>query len=281
MIDSHVHCEHADRGENGKFIPPCRSAWVDGIETKAAYMTAVRKNGIERIVILDMEDLTFDMHEQFGDFVIPVPMVNMNKTTPEELEELFLRGAAGIKFIYPLQSYGDDSFMPLYEVVDAHHALAVFHTGYIATGLYEPGYIRNFGAVGYMTDMRPAALDRIARFFPNLKIQMAHMGNPWWEEAFCLLTRHKNMYADFSGGAVSRSMDMWADLFAPDGKTNFEATAKLCFGSDAQYLWPGNHDPARKYQNFYERFYDRLELPQEIREKINSANILDLISGIA
>ncbi len=276
MIDTHTHCGHADTN-NGKYIPPHRSAWFDGVETKEQYIAAVRKNGIERIIIVDIPELAFPMREQFGDFVIPIPMINMNRATPEYLEELFTRGAAGIKFISPLKSYGNDSFMPLYEVVDSHRALAVFHTGYVSTGFYEPGCIKDVGGVVDVTDMRPMALDRIVRYFPNLKVQLAHMGNPWWEEAWCMITSHKNIYADFSGRPPARSLTMWADLFAPDGKLDEKAVSKLCFGSDAQYLWPGNHDPSRKYINFYERFYECLNLSQELRDKINFGNIQELL----
>lgn len=276
-IDTHTHCEHADKDPQGHWLLPTRSAWFDGVETPEEYIAALRRNGIKRVAVIDEARIIFPMKELFGDFVIPIPMVDMNRITPEEIDSLFKQGAAAIKFIAPLKSYGDDAYMPLYDVVNAHHSLAVFHTGYLATGLYDPGCIKDIGAFLNVENMRPMAIDRIVRKFPDLKIQMAHMGNPWWEEAWCMLYSHKNVYADFSGRPPHRSLDMWADLFAPDGKLSVKTVSKLCFGSDAQTLWPGMHDTARNYVQFYDSFYERLVLPQELRDRIDSGNFLDLI----
>ena len=82
-----------------------------------------------------------------------------------------------------------------------------------------------------------------------------------------------------SGRPPRRSLDLWADLFAPDGKLCEKAVSKLCFGSDAQSLWPGKHHPAKEYCDFYERFYERLNLPEELRSRINCGNINELLKN--
>ncbi len=46
---------------------------------------------------------------------------------------------------------------------------------------------------------QPAALDEMARGFPNLKIVISHLGFPWVEQTIALLAKHKNIFADVAG----------------------------------------------------------------------------------
>ncbi|MCF7958770.1 MAG: amidohydrolase family protein [Phycisphaerae bacterium] len=46
---------------------------------------------------------------------------------------------------------------------------------------------------------QPAALDEVARGFPNLKIVISHLGFPWIEQTIVLLAKHKNIFADVAG----------------------------------------------------------------------------------
>ncbi len=285
-IDVHVHGGHAERGASGKLIPPLKLAWeAKGLVaeelrsmTPEEYVEISKKeHGVERTVLLDPPEVTFKLKEIFKDYVIPVPMVDMDNATPAEIDALFKRGAAGIKFIYPSKSYGDDSYFPLYDAIVANHGLAVFHTGFVLVGRFEPGCWDPRKTVVDITDMRPAALDRVARAFPDLKILMAHFGNPWWEEAWKMISSHKNIYADLSGGTASRrSMDMWMEIFAPNGKLDTGAISKLCFGTDGQSFLPGHYGTPDVFQ-LYDRLYDILKIPAELQEKINVENILQLI----
>ncbi len=156
-------------------------------------------------------------------------------------------------------------------------ALAVFHTGYIADPLFTQG--RLLGREDYVdiTHMRPAAVDRVARAFPDLKILMAHFGNPWWEEAWKVMASHAHVYADFSGGtAKTRSMSMWREMFAPDGRLDSKAVGKLCFACDGSPFSTAT-DSYTAIIEFYERFYDALHLSAEQHHRIDRGNILALI----
>lgn len=227
--------------------------------------------------MLDPPHVVFKLKEIFGDYVIPCPKVDADKVTPEEINDLFNRGAKGIKFIAPAKSYGCDDYFPLYDVINQHKGLAVFHTGYVALKNFEPGGIYERDIYVDITDMRPAAIDRIARKFPDLKILMAHFGNPWWEEAWKIISSHKNVHADFSGGtAMTRSMNMWREMFAPNGSLDTNALNKLCFGTDGQSFVPGQYGGDRIHK-FYDQFFDELKVPSEIQERINRQNMIDLI----
>ena len=276
-INSHAHGMHADRDpETGKLCPPLRPIWDPAQMTPEEYVKESLEHGVERVLLLDPPEVAFPLQEIFGEYVITAPMVDPDTTTPEDIDGFFGRGAAGIKFIAPGKSYGDDAYLPLYDVIQAHHGLAVFHTGYLVTGMFEPGGLMDRSTIVDITDMRPAALDRVARAFPDLKILMAHFGNPWWEEAWKMISSHPNIHADLSGGtAYRRSMDMWSGMFAPNGRLDAASFGKLCFGTDGQSFVPGDHGPKAIF-GFYDGLYDRLQVPHELREKVDRGNMLTL-----
>jgi len=248
-------------------------------ESLRAYLETCREKGIDRLVLIQAEKQLFETHAKCPDFVIPVAQVNIDAITPDEISRLIERGAKGIKFIGPLHSYGSDIYFPLYERIQHHGATAVFHTGYLMVGLFEKGGL--FGekpSLIDITDMRPASIDRIVRGFPELKILMAHFGNPWWEETWKMIATHKHVYADLSGGtAYRRSMLMWSEMFAPDGVLDVASAEKLCFGTDTTYFVKDRFN-AGLYIDFYNRFFDRIKLPEDAREKINCGNVLKLFS---
>ena len=276
-IDAHSHAMHANRDAQGRFRPPVTAAWRPTEWDAQELVRQHRERGLERVLLLDPPEAVFQMHEWFPDFVVPIPMVDPDALTPAEVDRLLSRGAPGLKFIAPMHPYGDNRYLPLYEVLRDRRAVAVFHTGYLADALFTPGSALGRADYVDITHMRPATVDRIARAFPDLKILMAHFGNPWWEEAWKMISSHPNIYADFSGGtAYLRSLNMWREIFAPNGRLDTVAVGKLCFGSDTTHLVPNQYDFLR-YVDFYERFYEALQVPAELRQKVDRENVLALL----
>ncbi len=277
-IDAHVHGGRVDPDASGKFRPPLKIVWAQEGMTPEEYVEiGKREHGVEKVVLLDPPDVTFKLKEIFKDYVIPVPMVDIDNTTAEEINALFKRGAVGIKFIAPSKSYGDDSYLSIYDTIAANRGLAVFHTGYVVVGRFEPGCWDGRKTTVDITDMRPSALDRVARAFPDLKILMAHFGNPWWEEAWKIMSSHKNIYADLSGGtAYNRSINMWKEIFAPNGKLDTGAISKLCFGTDCKNFTPGRYGTPAVFE-LYDKLFDTLKIPVDLQEEINRGNILNLV----
>lgn len=276
-IDAHTHGMHAERNEKGILVPPLTPCEY-GKEPQEQLEKECYAYGIEGALLLDPPHVAFAHKERMGSFIIPVPQVDLDKTTTDEIQKLFDRGAAGIKFIAPMKSYGSNDYFPFYDVVDKNHKLAVFHTGFLgATGLFAPGAVLAREDIIDITNMRPAAIDRIARKFPDLKILMAHFGNPWWEEARTVIASYKNVYSDFSGGtAAKRDMGMWKMIFAPNGVRDDKTLSKLCFGTDGTALIPGCYKDDFVIK-FYDNFYDSLDVPQSIRTLIDHDNILNLL----
>ncbi len=75
---------------------------------------------------------------------------------------------------------------------------------------------------------RPVLLDRIAREFPNLRMIIAHLGQPWMEETVVLLRKHKQIYADLSA-RFHRKWQLYHGLMVA---LEYGVTDQLLFGSD-------------------------------------------------
>jgi predicted TIM-barrel fold metal-dependent hydrolase len=78
---------------------------------------------------------------------------------------------------------------------------------------------------------RPYLFDEVARTFPNLRLIIAQLGQPWVDETICLLGKHPNVYADVSG-LLSRQ---WQAYNALVSVYQAGAADKLLFGSDFPY----------------------------------------------
>ncbi|MDP6779279.1 MAG: amidohydrolase family protein [Candidatus Latescibacteria bacterium] len=248
-IDSHVHGD-----------PKALTGDLD------AYIEACRSNGVEAVVLIEEADRCLEAVELCGDFVIPVARVAMDHATAVEIEAIVRAGCLGIKFIQPAAPYGDERYWPLYEKLEQLGRPAVFHTGYLGCSGRELNPV-------CMEHMRAAQVERIARRFPDLKMLMAHYSNPWWEEGWKVSMSSPNVYADLSGGtAILRSTRMWSDLLAPDGQILEASIRKLCFGSDVGYFREGEF-PFKPNIDFYERIFDAIDLPPELREQVNRGNV--------
>lgn len=79
---------------------------------------------------------------------------------------------------------------------------------------------------------RPYLFDEVARTFPKLRLVIAQLGQPWVDEAICMLGKHQNVYADVSG-MLGRSWQAYNALVAA---YQYGVIEKLLFGSDFPYL---------------------------------------------
>jgi predicted TIM-barrel fold metal-dependent hydrolase len=106
-----------------------------------------------------------------------------------------------------------------------------------------------------MARMRPSFLHTVARAFPRLVVQGAHLGNPWYDEAAEAARWQKNL-------AVFKEYLWWEGPTAhspPDAVYAFE---KLVFGTD---------EPPEALDNMLGRYEAMLEacaVPETSRRKI-------------
>ena len=89
-----------------------------------------------------------------------------------------------------------------------------------------------FSRAGSLLQARPALLDAIALRHPRLKIVIAHMGHPWFDDAIQVVRRHPNVYADVSA-LVSRRWLLYQALVAA---AEYGVTHKLLFGTDFPFF---------------------------------------------
>jgi predicted TIM-barrel fold metal-dependent hydrolase len=78
---------------------------------------------------------------------------------------------------------------------------------------------------------RPYLFDEVARTFPNLRIVIAQLGQPWVDETITLLAKHQHVYADISG-LLSRTWQAYNALVSTYQQGVID---KLLFGSDFPY----------------------------------------------
>ena len=89
-----------------------------------------------------------------------------------------------------------------------------------------------FARAGSLLLARPILLDEIALRYPKLKIVIAHVGHPWFDEAIAVVRRHPHVYADISGLVTRR----WLLYQALVSAIEYRVDHKLLFGTDYPFF---------------------------------------------
>jgi uncharacterized protein len=89
-----------------------------------------------------------------------------------------------------------------------------------------------FARAGSLLQARPILLDEIALRYPKLKIVIAHVGHPWFDEAIAVVRRHPYVFADISGLVTRR----WLLYQALVSAIEYRVEHKLLFGSDFPFF---------------------------------------------
>jgi predicted TIM-barrel fold metal-dependent hydrolase len=203
--------------------------------------------------------------ETHGDVVIPYGYINVDDPgAPAQIERFANAGFKGIKMHRPKYNWDDFGYFPLYEKLQRLGLVALFHTGIVSGSSDEP-------EPSSMARMRPAFLHTIARSFPQLRIQGAHLGNPWYEEAAEVARWEKNLYFDVTGSTLikkARNLPAFKEYLWWEGPTAHSspdavyAFEKLVFGTDEP---PANLDIVMAR---YEAMLDANAVPEASRRKI-------------
>jgi len=118
-------------------------------------------------------------------------------------------------------SVDDRRLYPLWEAINELKVPVMIDVGTTGMGAGLPG---GLGAV--LRHAHPAAIDRLAADFPNLRIVAAHPGWPWTEEMIAVALHKGNVSWELSG---------WAPRYFPDSlKRDIKGRLKdkIMFGSD-------------------------------------------------
>jgi uncharacterized protein len=133
-------------------------------------------------------------------------------------------GLKGVKYgpIYNGVPLDDPRLTPIYRYCAANDLPITMHMGTTYTRLYS-------AELG-----RPLAVEAVALDHPDLKLVMAHMGHPWYEECIAVARKQPNVYAEISAIYYRR----WQFYNVMTAIEEYQVTDKIFFGSDFPFSTP-------------------------------------------
>jgi predicted TIM-barrel fold metal-dependent hydrolase len=268
IIDFHVHVAKFDMWnpwvhDYMKHINPVVYKNFDGSMTPGSFLKFMREEDVDFAVIL-AEDSPLTTGVVPNEFVAEfcrrderlIPFASINpvlEATPAKMlaslvEDLHMRGLKllpSYQFFYP----NDERLYPLYSKAEELGIPVNFHTG--------SSILKNTR----LKYADPMYLDEVAVDFPDLKIIMAQGGQSfWYDVAFFLIKKHKNVYIDVSGLMPNNLLNYFPDLE--------EIGDRVIFGSD----WPSIVSIKRNAEAIW-----KLPLREETRRKILGGNARKLL----
>lgn len=218
--------------------------------------------GIEKSVILAGEKHDIPIKElisSIGDdkrfaIVYTLNILENLRRQEKEIENLFknnlIRGVKillGYDYIYP----DDKRLNRIYKLCEKHDFPVIFHTGDLLAGAVERPKLKY---------AHPINIDSLAVDRPDLKIIIAHIGNPWIIDAAEVIYKNKNVYGDLSGFFLDFKDKNYVNFIR--NKVNefisYASGNKLLFGTDFP-LANGLE---------YIKFVKSLNLSKEVLEKV-------------
>jgi uncharacterized protein len=203
---------------------------------------------------------------EYPDVVIPYGQISVDDSDAlAAINRFAAAGFKGIKMHRPKYDWDDFGYFPIYARLQELNLVALFHTGIVA-GRSDDG-----PQPSSMARMRPSFLHTIARSFPKLRIQGAHLGNPWYDEAAEVARWEKNLYFDLTGSSLikkERNLAIFKDYLWWEGPTAHSspdavyAFEKLVFGTDEA------PDALDNMLARYEALLDACDVPEASRRRI-------------
>jgi uncharacterized protein len=248
-IDVHVHVQASVRGSNGPSDRLKEMAEYFRADDVAAHtvpsiaeyyrsrrMAAV-VFGVDTVADGDApgkpsnEEIA-ELAAEHADVLIPFASVDPARGVDGVARARRLAGGGvvrGFKFHPNLQGFfpDDRAVYPLYEVLQEHGMVALFHSGHTGVGAGTRG-----GGGVRLKYSNPMHVDDVAVDFPDLKIILAHPSFPWQDEALSVALHKPNVHIDLSG---------WSPKYFPPSLVQHANTLlkeKVLFGSDFPVITP-------------------------------------------
>jgi predicted TIM-barrel fold metal-dependent hydrolase len=233
IVDCHVNV-YDDSQMLPLFLEQSRIARPGGFAPKSDPATVIRAmQGVDRAIVFSLrykdsigidgdDDVTARAVAASPDKLIGFAAVDPRRPDAMDLlargiEELGLKGA---KFgpIYNGVSLLDPRMTPVYEYLQRRNLPLTMHMG------------TTFGQNAPVELGRPLDVDTVARRFPDLKMVMAHMGHPWYEECIVVARKNPNVYCEVSA-LYYRPWQYYNILIAAQEYTIADRD-KIFFGTD-------------------------------------------------
>ena len=136
-----------------------------------------------------------------------------------------------------------------YEMAIEYDVPVMFHSG----DTYAPT-----GKVKYS---HPIHIDDLAVDYPDLKIVICHVGNPWIRDCMEVVYKNENVYADISGLVLGDFTDKFERFMKK------EIEEMITYAGDPNYLLYGTDWPISNMES-YLKFMNQLELADDKKELI-------------
>jgi hypothetical protein len=224
-IDCHTHLGEAD-GRNFGPKELLRSMDAAGIDQSIiiAERTSGWQSTTEHLADLAEREPRFKVLADVNFETLDVAEIN-------KLVRLLDEGrVVGLKFYTGYEDYyaSNEKVFPLYEYCQEHEKPVMFHTGSLERA--------NRGLLKYS---HPLTIDEVAHAFPQLRIVIAHMGNPWLLDCAAVMAKNEHVYADVSAffdefkPITAYEIDIFVNRLS-DVRLFLGSYEKFLFGTD----WP-------------------------------------------
>lgn len=240
IVDWHSHVWTPEQlgSEWGPELDANVSEHVSELGDYDAHRAAMDSAGVDVSVVLALASchLSLDIpNEYVAGFVAQNPgrAVGFASVDPNDREAVTkLRYAAndlglrGLKLSPPYQGFdphGPEAWK-VFETVAELGLVLMFHQGgvFARRGVLEVAY--------------PVLLDKVARSFPETKIVIAHMGQPWVHQTIAVMFKNQNVYADLSA-RFGRPWQLYNILLSA---LDYGVVDRILYGSDFPIFEPAN-----------------------------------------
>jgi predicted TIM-barrel fold metal-dependent hydrolase len=192
--------------------------------------------------------------------VAGISYLNFKQRDLQEINDYLATGLIkGLK-LYP----GYEPFYPsdirlkvIYDMAMEYDVPVMFHSG----DTYSP--------TGRIKFSHPIHIDDVAVDYPDMKIVICHLGNPWIKDCMEVVYKNKNVFTDLSG------------LVLGDFSEKFERFMKreveemIIYAGNPRYLLYGTDWPISTMKS-YLSFMKQLDLPDDRKELIMWKNAAEL-----
>jgi uncharacterized protein len=265
LIDWHTHCylpEH--RGEAERATMKAYGV-IGGTAWPENHRRNIEEGGVDKFVLVGVprrpghvvpNEFVAEYVARFPGRAVGLAAVHPHDPTAAKEFEHSIRelGLKGLKLSPVYQGF--DPWSPevwrLYEMADDFKVPVMFHVG----GVYDPS--------GHLEWGNPLLLDRIGRSFPELKMIVAHFGQPMMEETVILMRKNRNVFTDLS----ARFHRKWQLYHGLQVAIEYKVTDRILFGSDFPVMTTHESVTAFKQINDWGEGITLPRIPDELIDDI-------------
>lgn len=262
IIDCHVHLNNYspepvtldERWQ--RLIAQIEKHSLDHVFVLTSYIANEKRPSVEQVIDLAKNEPRVSVVEGISLYGKAPFSLTATEERLRRRDVIALKLYPGYEYYYPT----DKICRPIYELAMEYDVPVMVHTG----DCYNPK-----AKVKYA---HPLHIDEVCVDYPDLRVVLCHLGNPWFRDTAEVIYKNENAWADISGlvlGDVAEGFEAWLKEQVLEIVGYAGDPDKLLYGSD----WPiVNMGP-------YLKLMEALDLTAEERDKIlwrNTAKVYRL-----